>query len=384
MFLGEFSCLFVWLIKTGCKGQVELSEEEDTEEVPLSPGQSVAKEKKLKTKINPFYLAIPASCDFCGSTTMFIALTQCAASVYQMMRGAIVIIAALMSVAFLGAKQYCHHWTSLIVIMAGVAIVGLVSVLESGPSDDSGDETPTSLFGVILLIVAQCFTGLQFISEEKILSGYYLDPLLVVGLEGMFGTLYYCILLPIFQQINCDGALCHGGKLEDSALALKQFGEHPELIAQSIGIIFSIAFFNVSGVTITKYASAAQRSTVDTCRTLIIWLVSMAIGWEKFLAWELVGFFMLVGGTLVYNEIYIMPCQLFNQNTKVNIAKREGKLDSMVDTDKNYMASSPHAAYDQNRMKRNLDAKVDDRQRLMDKHNEGGDGNMYINDYSTK
>jgi hypothetical protein len=54
MFLGEFSCLFVWLIKTGCKGQVELSEEEDTEEVPLSPGQSVAKEKKLKTKINPF------------------------------------------------------------------------------------------------------------------------------------------------------------------------------------------------------------------------------------------------------------------------------------------------------------------------------------------
>jgi len=45
---------------------------------------------------------IPASCDVMGSTLMFVALTMVPASVYQMMRGLIVVITALMSIIFLG------------------------------------------------------------------------------------------------------------------------------------------------------------------------------------------------------------------------------------------------------------------------------------------
>jgi len=49
-------------------------------------------------------IAIPASCDFMGSSLMFVALTMVPASVYQMMRGIIVVITALFSMAFLGRK----------------------------------------------------------------------------------------------------------------------------------------------------------------------------------------------------------------------------------------------------------------------------------------
>ena len=58
--------------------------------------------------------------------------------------------------------------------------------------------------------------------------------------------------------------------------------DHPVLIAQSIGIICSISCFNATGVAITKYASAAQRSTVDTCRTLLIWVISLMLKQETF------------------------------------------------------------------------------------------------------
>ena len=156
-------------------------------------------------------------------------------------------------------------------------------------------------------------------------------------------------------------------------------GDHPELIFQSIGIIVSIAAFNACGVSITKYASAAQRSTVDTCRTLIIWVVSMLLGWESFLALELVGFFMLVGGTLVYNEIIILPCEILNKDTKAIRNAREGKLDGMGN-DANYMATSPQAAYDSNRNKRNLNAKMNERHELLHGHK---DGDMYINEVVT-
>jgi hypothetical protein len=129
------------------------------------------------------------------------------------------------------------------------------------------------VLGVLLLLGAQCFTGFQFISEEKILSGYYLDPLLVVGLEGMWGTLYYLILLPIFQHIECSGEVCPDGVLEDSMGAFRQMGDNSAILLLSLGTVVSISCFNGTGVAITKYASAAQRSTVDTCRTLVIWFV---------------------------------------------------------------------------------------------------------------
>ena len=74
-------------------------------------------------------------------------------------------------------------------------IVGLSSIVFKD-KDEHGEET--SVLGIILLLVSQCFAGGLYITEEKILGNYYLDPLYVVGLEGMWGLLYYLILLPIF------------------------------------------------------------------------------------------------------------------------------------------------------------------------------------------
>jgi hypothetical protein len=74
---------------------------------------------------------------------------------------------------------------------------------------------------------------------------------------------------------------------------------------------------------ITKYASAAQRSTVDTSRTLVIWIVFIFMGTEHFLVGELAGFVLLVLGTLIYNEIIEIPISFMNHNTKANIEKRE-------------------------------------------------------------
>lgn len=82
-------------------------------------------------------------------------------------------------------------------------------------------------------------------------------------------------------------------------------------------LLFSIACYNASGVSITKYASAAQRSTLDSMRTLFIWIGSLILGWESFIWLELIGFIFLVSGTLIFNEIVIVPWEWFSKNTKV-------------------------------------------------------------------
>jgi hypothetical protein len=86
-----------------------------------------------------------------------------------------------------------------------------------------------------------------------------------------------------------------------------------------------VAGFNVCGVTITKYASAAQRSSIDSCRTLMIWLVFILLGKEKFMAGELFGFALLVYGTLVYNEIIEMPFEFLNRSTEAGQARQKAK-----------------------------------------------------------
>jgi hypothetical protein len=84
--------------------------------------------------------------------------------------------------------------------VGGVGLVG-IAVSNKIADDSDGDEdagATTTVLGILLLLIAQCFTGGQFVVEEKLLGGYYLDPLYVVGLEGMWGCLIYTIILPIF------------------------------------------------------------------------------------------------------------------------------------------------------------------------------------------
>jgi multidrug transporter EmrE-like cation transporter len=79
------------------------------------------------------------------------------------------------------------------------------------------------------------------------------------------------------------------------------------ILVWSILICFSIASFNAFGVAVTKNASSAQRSTIDTSRTVLIWMVQLILGKEKFDWLQLIGFILLVIGTLVYNEIVVVP-----------------------------------------------------------------------------
>ena len=67
----------------------------------------------------------------------------------------------------------------------------------------------------------------------------------------------------------------------------------------------------------------------------------------------IIGFVLLVAGTLIYNEIVELPCGGFNANTKKAIKARE-EAEGITDGDVDYIATSPHAAYDANRNKRAL------------------------------
>jgi drug/metabolite transporter (DMT)-like permease len=117
MFVGEFACLGIYALKKAWNRNEE----------SLDP-------TKAYKMVNPLKLFIPALFDVIASTMSFVALVQCSASVYQMMRGTIVVMTAGLSVVFLKKKQFFHHQISLFSIVIGVFIAGMASV-NGDPND---------------------------------------------------------------------------------------------------------------------------------------------------------------------------------------------------------------------------------------------------------
>lgn len=72
-------------------------------------------------------------------------------SVYQMMRGSIVVICALFSIIFLKRKLYRHHFAGVLIIVIGDIIVGVAAISSTA---NSGEDASEELFGIILLITA--------------------------------------------------------------------------------------------------------------------------------------------------------------------------------------------------------------------------------------
>ena len=187
------------------------SEESDTPEVanPLKPAHTDEEGRIPLTGFSTLLLALPACCDIAGTTLMNVGLLFVAASIYQMTRGALVLFVGLFSVWFLKRHLGLYKWFSLFVVVFGVAVVGLAGAItrddKATPSVQGGvHETETSqavrtIVGVLLIAGAQIFTATQFVLEERIMEKYSMEPIRVVGWEGLFGFLVTLVVMIILH-----------------------------------------------------------------------------------------------------------------------------------------------------------------------------------------
>jgi UPF0716 family protein affecting phage T7 exclusion len=196
----------------------------------------------------------------------------------------------------------------------------------------------------------------MFVSEQLFLENLVIHPLQAVGIEGLTGFGYFLIILPIFNMIPCSNPdLCSDGYIENSVTAFEQIGASWQLSLLFVGFMLSISLFNFTGVTTTKKAGALARSTIDTSRTVLIWIFSIFVGWEIFLWLQLIGFFFLVLGTLVYNEILKIPWLGLTESIerKKIYMKNRDEQKHQVKQDE-FIGFSPGGVYDQTHFKHKL------------------------------
>ncbi|KOC69414.1 Transmembrane protein C2orf18 like protein, partial [Habropoda laboriosa] len=291
MFVGEMMCIIMFKILYHYYSR---RGDNSIDNNPLTKGSRV---------YNPFILLIPALCDTCATSIMYVGLNLTYASSFQMFRGAVIVFTAILSMGFLNRKLCSREWFGIGTVIIGLALVGLSDIT----MEDSTINKNSILTGDLLIICAQIITAIQMVVEEKFVTVQNISALEVTGWEGVFGFICICILMIPLNFIHAPPPFADNsrGTLEATKDAFIQIGNSSHLLMAIIGISFSIAFFNFAGISVTKEKSATTRMILDSIRTIVIWAFSLAFEWQTFYYLQLIGFTILLVGMCCYNNVII-------------------------------------------------------------------------------
>ncbi|RIB23298.1 hypothetical protein C2G38_2134190 [Gigaspora rosea] len=268
MFIGETLCAYVILICELHRNENSISEPSTTSEI----NESIGFAKK-------YLFFLPAIFIICG-------LIYTSVSIYQMLRGAAILFTGSFSVMFLRRRLYAYHWFSLLLVSLGILVVGLSSVRRSTL------EQSNAFLGIVYILFAQIFNAAQLVLEEKIMIVYQITPLKAVSYEGIFGLM--TVFFGMFILHFIIGISHPGGILMQIWLT-------------GISSCICVAFFNFFALTFTRNVNSISRSTVDACRILFTWMISLFLGWETFSWLQVIGFIILIFGTFIFNDVIQLP-----------------------------------------------------------------------------
>jgi len=343
MFLGEALCIFGFLTQR-CQANRDAMQQQKNIQHTETPGDvkndSKSDEKPgqgVHAKLFQPILLVPTFLDLLGTSFGGIGLVYCAPSIWQMLRGSIIIFTGLLSWIFLKRPLKAFQIFAICFTMVGLVAVGCSSYLDSldkaaassslsFSSDEESSSVPTEspgqvIMGICFILLGQFVAACQMVVEETFLKSRGLLAMHIVGLEGSFGFLLMLfIVLPALFFIPGDQQGPWYKNYENSIDALYQMYYNYNILIMGILYCLSIAFYNFFGLSVTKYLTCVHRTLIDACRTIFVWAFEL-IRWddkgEKWTKWsflELAGFIFLICGTLLYYGIVKLPC-LFSYDT---------------------------------------------------------------------
>ena len=265
-----------------------------------------------------YYQSIPSIIfDFFGSSLEFFGLALLPGSICQMLRGALLIFTYILSVIFIKNSHNMNHYLGMFLTIIGLIIVGLAEGLKK--TSNLG----TTIGGIILTVIGQFFTAIQFVYEENLTKKYQCKITKVIGFQGIFGIFLMIIVLPILDSINCGEGktdfirnVCTKDEngvwsLENFVFALKQLKNSKKLIFLSLLYAIGDLGYNLTGITIGKEATSTARAIAENMKILLIWIFFLfpfnPINYREKFNWiQFIGYLMLLFGNLIYHEIIVI------------------------------------------------------------------------------
>lgn len=246
-------------------------------------------------------LCIPAILDLCGTALNTLGLLLLPLSLVAMLRGSVIVFAAILKQFVLGDRLTLSNWLGVAVITAALSFAGLVGA-GSGSADMASGSFVT---GIFFVLGGTFVNSLQFAVEEKLMSSLSAPPLLLVGMEGVTGfVLAVCVVYPIYWLLPGDDH----GHFEEPSNTLSKLSHSPEAQWMALAYTTLVLLFNMMSMMITQRLSSVWKAILSNCRPASVWATQLALygltgglfgeAWKGGTSWlQLGGLVMLLLGS---------------------------------------------------------------------------------------
>lgn len=315
MFAGMVPAIFIWLV------QQSFLKEGDRDQISY---RTMA------------ILVIPSLCDLLCTLLLLVAQLYITASLWQMMRGSIIVITAILKTVVLDHNLKKHMWLGVSIITFAMLLVASTSFFE--PTNETSKDPRV---GIVLVLIGCIAQGVQYVFEEKVMAVDNAPPLVVIGCEGIWGTI---LTLLVVYPVAYLSPGSDNGSFENPFDAIQMIKSSPSLQMLTWTFIVTVTCYNCMAVYVTKYLSAIWHAILDNFRPITIWGLDLAIFYFIFPnqgfgeAWtpsswlQLVGLLFLFLGTAVYNGS-IVQFEESNEYKRIN-ENNSNNNDSIIKTEK--------------------------------------------------
>jgi drug/metabolite transporter (DMT)-like permease len=212
-----------------------------------------------------FFLAIPSIFDLAATALCMIGLQYIDASIYQLLRGSGIIFVALMKQYVLKNQLYYFQWVGVGWNVVSVVLVGSTAILNEKSSGlDDAEKKANALLGVTLVMLGALVQAMQFVFEEKVMTmDIPSPPLLLIGMEGLWGTLL-CLIV-VYPLVYLLPGSDHGS-YENPFNTYAMFVNSPNIQFAFLIYFFAIFGYNLFAVMVTFRLNSVWHAILDNFR----------------------------------------------------------------------------------------------------------------------
>ncbi len=256
-------------------------------------------------------MILPSILEFVGQIMFLMGVMYIPMSLSLTLKGARVVFSALLLVIFLKRKLFAFHWFAVVGTIVGLVVASIPSLLEK--SDSKG--ASAAAIGISLVLGGEFIRSFRTVVEEKMMKKLKYDPMLVVGLQGVYALALSIPALFIVEQISLNGK-----PLEVLSVTWEQFTSSGIIIGMYMTFPIAVPGLFISGAYVTKLMSAVHNALTTILTNAIVWILAIIVheidhsrGKElkAISSVQLVGFLVVLVSSLMYDAIIRIP-RLFN------------------------------------------------------------------------
>lgn len=261
-------------------------------------------------------ISLSGVCDAIAQICVIVGTSNVPVSLMMILKGSRALFSALLSIVMFKRNLYAYQWVSLALCLGGLTVSSMGSFLSGS--------TPVNnlVLGICLILTAEAFRSVRIVYDEYMMREYKYNPFMIIGLEGVTGTICAAIAL---VAVNFIPGKDVGGVVEDFDNTIFMTQNSTLVIILLTFLPLWVNSMYISGMFVTKLVSAVYNAIVTVLTVAVVWgyeimihyCVSTDYGdkWTHYSFMQLLGFVLILISTLMYDATWKMP-KLFNYPTQ--------------------------------------------------------------------